>query len=88
MEDPHGACDTTGPYPFPQSRGQEEPGLGPARFTLTGTGAVNGACFSSFAPEEIIKQIYCWMTVFGVPCEQTERGNGSTSGFRDSKSTG
>lgn len=88
MEDPHGACDTTPPTdPLPKAL-RPEKADGPCLCTLSGTGAasqrggdVGGwVVFSSSTSQEIIKQIYCRRTVFGVPCEQTERGNGSTSG--------
>lgn len=89
MEDPHGACDTTPPTNPPPRALRPEKTDGPCLRTLSGTGAASqgagageesGVVFSSSTSQEIIKQIYCRRTVFGVPCEQIERGNGSTSG--------
>lgn len=92
MEDPHVACDTIPPPPAPQhpkpssqSAETREGRWAPLvhinwnRCSEPG-GGWGGVVFSSSTSQEIIKQIYCRGTVFGVPCEQTERGNGSTSG--------
>lgn len=75
MEDPHGTCDTAA---FPQSPRPEEAGC-----TLTGTGAVSGGLFFFIGSSGNHKaNILLEDGFFGVPCEQTERGNGSTSGHR------
>lgn len=80
MEHPHGACDTAALCFSPSGQDQRR---------LTGRLHINWnrcsdreALFFFIGSSGNHKANILLRTVFGVPCEQTERGNGSTSSHR------